>query len=55
MERGKVESVGLDVVVSTMASDSHTWNLVFLQLVLEELGHRVTARSRYEHTLLTEC
>jgi methylaspartate mutase sigma subunit len=25
-----------------MASDSHTWNLVFLQLVLEELGYRVT-------------
>lgn len=22
-------------------SDAHTWNLVFLQLVLEELGHRV--------------
>jgi methylaspartate mutase sigma subunit len=25
-----------------MASDSHTWNLVFLQLVLTELGCRVT-------------
>jgi methylaspartate mutase sigma subunit len=23
------------------ASDSHTWNLVYLQLFLEELGHRV--------------
>ncbi|MFG3282165.1 cobalamin B12-binding domain-containing protein [Streptomyces sp. NPDC048111] len=33
---------GLDIVVSTMASDAHTWNLVFLQLLLEELGHRVT-------------
>ncbi|MGX1885231.1 cobalamin B12-binding domain-containing protein [Streptomyces sp. NPDC055287] len=29
------------VVVTTMASDSHTWNLVFLQLLLEELGYRV--------------
>ncbi|MEU8843204.1 cobalamin-dependent protein [Streptomyces roseus] len=29
------------VVVSSMASDSHTWNLVFLQLLLEELGHDV--------------
>ncbi len=33
--------VGLNIVVSTMVSDSHTWNLVFLQLMLEELGHRV--------------
>jgi len=32
---------GLRVVVTSVASDSHTWNLVFLQLVLEELGHRV--------------
>lgn len=29
------------VVVSSMASDSHTWNLVFLQLTIEELGYRV--------------
>ncbi|WP_149828629.1 cobalamin-dependent protein [Streptomyces tailanensis] len=29
------------VVVTSMASDSHTWNLVFLQLLLEELGHDV--------------
>jgi methylaspartate mutase sigma subunit len=29
------------VVVTTMASDSHTWNLVFLQLLIEELGYRV--------------
>ncbi|MEV7599839.1 cobalamin-dependent protein [Kitasatospora sp. NPDC089797] len=33
---------GLDIVVSTMASDAHTWNLVFLQMFLEERGHRVT-------------
>jgi methylaspartate mutase sigma subunit len=32
---------GLSVLVTTVASDSHTWNLVFLQLALEELGHRV--------------
>lgn len=30
------------VVVSSLASDSHTWNLIFLQLLLEELGHQVT-------------
>jgi methylaspartate mutase sigma subunit len=35
------EEHGLSVVVTSVASDSHTWNLVFLQLVLEELGHRV--------------
>ncbi|MFI6006651.1 cobalamin B12-binding domain-containing protein [Streptomyces sp. NPDC051366] len=34
--------VGLDVVVTSVASDAHTWNLVYLQLLLEELGHRVT-------------
>ncbi|MFJ6863343.1 cobalamin B12-binding domain-containing protein [Streptomyces termitum] len=39
---GAVVTTGLDVVVTTVASDSHTWNLVFLQLLLEELGHRVT-------------
>lgn len=32
---------GLYIVVTSVASDSHTWNLVFLQLTLEELGHRV--------------
>ncbi|SER47454.1 methylaspartate mutase sigma subunit [Streptomyces sp. yr375] len=29
------------VVVSGLSSDSHTWNLVFLQLLIEELGHEV--------------
>ncbi|TDQ04407.1 cobalamin B12-binding domain-containing protein [Labedaea rhizosphaerae] len=29
------------VVVTSMASDSHTWNLVYLQLLLEELGYDV--------------
>ncbi|MFI0772825.1 cobalamin B12-binding domain-containing protein [Streptomyces sp. NPDC021218] len=29
------------VMVSSMASDSHTWNLIYLQLLLEEMGHRV--------------
>ncbi|MEV0580590.1 MULTISPECIES: cobalamin B12-binding domain-containing protein [unclassified Streptomyces] len=28
-------------VVTTMVSDSHTWNLVFLQLLIEELGYEV--------------
>ncbi|MEU0008771.1 cobalamin-dependent protein [Streptomyces sp. NPDC006314] len=29
------------VLVTSMASDSHTWNLVYLQLLLEELGYDV--------------
>ncbi len=29
------------VVVSGLASDAHTWNLVFLQLLIEELGYHV--------------
>jgi methylaspartate mutase sigma subunit len=30
-----------DVVLSGLSSDAHTWNLVFVQLVLEELGYSV--------------
>jgi methylaspartate mutase sigma subunit len=29
------------VVLTGVSSDSHTWNLVFLQLLIEEQGHRV--------------
>ncbi|MEV6874249.1 cobalamin-dependent protein [Amycolatopsis sp. NPDC051128] len=29
------------MVVTSVSSDAHTWNLVHLQLVLEELGHQV--------------
>ncbi|MFG2566291.1 cobalamin B12-binding domain-containing protein [Streptomyces sp. NPDC048567] len=32
----------LDVLVTSVASDAHTWNLIYLQLLLEESGHRVT-------------
>lgn len=32
---------GLLVIVTNLASDAHTWNLIYLQLLLEELGHRV--------------
>ncbi|MCQ8186816.1 cobalamin B12-binding domain-containing protein [Streptomyces rugosispiralis] len=32
---------GRTVLLSSVSSDSHTWNLVFLQLLLEEMGHRV--------------
>lgn len=48
---------GLHIVVSATASDAHTWNLVFLQLLLEELGHRVTNLGPCvpDEVLLTEC
>lgn len=30
------------IVLTSVSSDSHTWNLVFLQLLLEYMGHKVT-------------
>lgn len=32
---------GWTVLVSGLASDAHSWNLVYLQLLIEELGHDV--------------
>jgi methylaspartate mutase sigma subunit len=45
------------VLLSSMASDSHTWNLVYLQLVLEELGCRVVNLGSCvpDRLLLAEC
>ncbi|MBQ0911044.1 cobalamin B12-binding domain-containing protein [Streptomyces sp. RM99] len=45
------------VVVTTVASDSHTWNLVFLQLLLEERGYRVINLGPCvpDSLLLSEC
>jgi methylaspartate mutase sigma subunit len=34
-------SSGLTVVLTSVASDSHNWNLVFLELAITELGHQV--------------
>jgi methylaspartate mutase sigma subunit len=34
-------SGSLDVVVTGLPSDAHTWNLVFIQMLLEDLGHKV--------------
>jgi methylaspartate mutase sigma subunit len=31
----------LSIVIAGLSSDAHTWNLVFVQLVLKELGHDV--------------
>jgi len=47
----------LDVVVSSLSSDAHTWNLVYLQLLLEELGCRVTnlGGCTPDETIVHEC
>ncbi|MEV4949013.1 cobalamin-dependent protein [Streptomyces sp. NPDC053755] len=45
------------VLVSSVSSDSHTWNLVFLQLLLEDLGHQVTNIGACvpDELLIAEC
>lgn len=50
-------SGGLHVLVTSVASDAHTWNLVYLQLVLQEEGHRVTNLGACvpDELLLAEC
>jgi methylaspartate mutase sigma subunit len=47
----------LSVVVTSVASDSHTWNLVYLQLALEELGHQVVNLGACvpDELLISEC
>lgn len=46
-EDGQLESPAevvcqpLKVLLTSVSSDSHTWNLVFMQLLLEEQGHQV--------------
>ncbi|MEV4681883.1 cobalamin B12-binding domain-containing protein [Streptomyces kurssanovii] len=39
---GTASAPSLRVVVSGLSSDAHLWNLVFLQLLLEERGHDVS-------------
>jgi methylmalonyl-CoA mutase cobalamin-binding subunit len=31
----------MKILITSISSDSHTWNLVFMQLLVEELGHEV--------------
>jgi methylaspartate mutase sigma subunit len=47
----------LSILVTSVASDSHTWNLVYLQLALEELGHQVVNLGACvpDELLITEC
>lgn len=50
-------SRSLSVVVTSVASDSHNWNLVFLQLALEEMGHQVVNLGPCvpDELLVSEC
>jgi methylaspartate mutase sigma subunit len=47
----------LDVIVTSLSSDAHTWNLVYLQLLLEEMGCRVTnlGACTPDETIVREC
>lgn len=47
----------LFVVVTSVASDSHNWNLVFLELTLAELGHEVVNMGPCvpDDLLVSEC
>lgn len=44
-------------MVSSTVSDSHTWNLVYMQLLLEEMGHEVVNLGACvpEELLAEEC
>lgn len=55
--RSTVAGTGLDVVVTSLSSDAHTWNLVYLQLLLEELACRVTnlGACTPDETIIGEC
>lgn len=46
-----------DVVLTGLSSDAHTWNLVYLQLLLEELGCEVTnlGGCTPDETIMAEC
>lgn len=45
------------VLLSSVSSDSHTWNLVFLQLLMQESGHEVRNLGACvpDDLLLAEC
>jgi methylaspartate mutase sigma subunit len=52
-----VAPVRFDVVVTSLSSDAHTWNLVYLELLLQELGCRVTnlGACTPDETIVREC
>jgi N-dimethylarginine dimethylaminohydrolase/methylmalonyl-CoA mutase cobalamin-binding subunit len=50
-------AAGLSVVLTSVASDSHSWNLFYLQLALAELGHQVhnLGPTVPDELLISEC
>lgn len=57
MFRDGVHHVIPKTIVSSTVSDSHTWNLIFMQLLLEEMGHEVIniGACVSESLLVSEC
>ncbi|WP_330343123.1 cobalamin B12-binding domain-containing protein [Streptomyces sp. NBC_00557] len=55
-EAGPAEPKGT-VIVTSVSSDSHTWNLVFLQLLIEECGYTVVNLGPCvpDELLVSEC
>ena len=47
----------MDVVLTTLSSDAHTWNLAYLELLLEELGCSVTnlGACTPDETIIAAC
>src|SRR5262245_5123971 len=56
-QSGSVDQRNHTVIVSSVASDSHTWNLVYLQLLISELGFNVINLGACvpDELLISEC
>jgi methylaspartate mutase sigma subunit len=54
---GPPPACGRTVIISSVSSDAHTWNLVFLQLLIEELGFDVVNLGSCvpDELLVSEC
>lgn len=57
MSAGLPEPQARTVIISSVSSDAHTWNLVFLQLLVEELGFDVVNLGACvpDELLVSEC
>lgn len=55
--RDALPAVSRTVIVSSVASDAHTWNLVFLELLISELGYDVVNLGPCvpDQVLVAEC
>lgn len=47
----------MNIILTTIPSDAHTWNLIYMQLALEERGHAVTnlGACTQTTTLISQC